>query len=236
MFGWLERARPHLFVLTAGSRNGDRGRLAYTELLAQQAGICLGPLFGSFLDREVYEAFLTHDAALFSRWTADLTDALAALDPSLVVMDSWQMYNPCHDIVHVMARVAVGRATQRLGHSVDVVEYEVVPPQLAAPRIWGREAFRIELDDNCVARKQSAALDYPDLRGEVMQLLALRDSDASRTEIYRHPVDLDALAPPDGVEPPYERHGAERIAAGTYRECIRWNDHVRPVVEAIRSS
>src|SRR3981081_1153421 len=98
VFGWYELARPRLFVLTEGSRSGNQGRLLCAQSFANQTGAKLGSLFGRFRDHECCAAILAGDQMPLIRWTADLTDALVALAPALVVTDSWQMYNVGHDL------------------------------------------------------------------------------------------------------------------------------------------
>src|SRR5207302_335483 len=122
---------------------------------------------------EMYDAILAGYRTPFIQWTEELTDALIDLDPALVVTDSWQMYNVCHDLTHVMARVAAGRASAYLRHPIEVIEFEVVPKPLATDRPWGAEAFRLMLDDACLRRKHTMALKYRDLREEFRQLVAL---------------------------------------------------------------
>lgn len=232
--GWYELARPRLFVLTEGSRSGDQGRLLCAQSLANRTGAKLGSLFGRFRDREIYAAILARDQTPFIRWTADLADALVALDPALLVTDSWQMYNVGHDLTHVMARVAAGRAAAHLRRAIEVVEFEVMPIALAGGRPWGSEAFRVMLDDASLARKYTMVENYQDLREEFRQTLALEGRDAQRFEIFRSVVDFDALMPAPGTVPPYERYGEQRVDAGVYRDVIRWSEHVRGIVEAIR--
>ena len=36
-----------------------------------------------------------------------------------------------------------------------------------------------------------------------------------------------------GEAPSYERHGEERVAAGVYREALRFREHVLPVQDAL---
>src|ERR1700730_7942676 len=78
--GWYELARPRLFLLTEGSRSGDQGRIVCALACANQTGVQLGSPFGRFRDREIYAAILAGDQTPFIRWTADLADALVALD------------------------------------------------------------------------------------------------------------------------------------------------------------
>jgi len=135
-----------------------------------------------------------------------------------------------------MARRAVDRAAARLGHTIDIVEFEVVPAVLAAARTMGSEVFRLELEDDAFGRKQSAAENYPGMREDMRRLLAVEGREKQRTETFRTIVDFDALIPSPGVTPPYELYGQQRVAAGAYREVIRWNDHVRPIADAIRAA
>jgi hypothetical protein len=232
-FGWYEQTRPRLFVLTVGSRSGDTGRIASTRRLAEQVGASLGSLSGPFLDRHVYAAILSGDDALFRQWTLELADALVELGPGRVVIDDWQMYNVSHDLVHVMARVAVQRASATLGRTIEVVTYDVVPPAWAAALGRGRQAFRLDLDEATFTRKRGAAAAYPGVRDELEALRAVEADEARRVEVYRDVVPFEALWPAPDAVPPYERYGEQRVAAGIYRECIRWDDDVRPLVEGI---
>ena len=230
--GWYGSARPRLFVLTEGSRSGDRSRLRSAQALAERAGATLGSPFGLYRDREVYAAILARDPTPFIRWTADLADALVDLDPAVVVTDGWQLYNVAHDLTHVMTRVAVRQAAVRLRRAIDVVEFAVVPRALGGERPWGSEAFRVTLDNAALARKHTNAEEYGDLSEELQRLIAIEGRDAQRIEVFRSVVDLDTLMPAPGVTPPYERYGEQRVADGMYREVIRWTPHVRGVAGA----
>jgi hypothetical protein len=233
LFGWYESARPRQYVLTVGSRSDDVGRFPSTTRLIEEVGASLGSLSGPFLDRHVYAAILAGDAAPFTQWTLELTDALVELAPARVVIDDWQMYNVSHDLVHAMGRVAIRRAGAALGRAIEVVTYDVVPPALAAGLPRGGEAFRLELDDPAVARKRGATASYGGIGGDQEAVRAVEGDDAQRIEVYREVVAFDALWPAPDLVPPYERYGEQRVEAGIYRECIRWEGHVRPIVEAI---
>src|SRR5262245_12915137 len=234
--GWYESARPRLFILTKGSRNGGRGRLLSARRLADRTGAKLDSLSGRYRDRDIYAAILACDPAPFLEWTAELTDAFAAFAPAMVVTDAWQMYNVGHDLTHVMARVAAERAAARLRRPIEVVEFDVVPGAFAVDRPRGAEAFRVTLDDAALLRKQASVDRYDDLRQEFEQVLACEGRDAQRQEVFRSVVPLDALVPAPGVIPPYEAYGEQRVAAGIYRDVIRWRDHVSGIIEAIRTA
>lgn len=235
IFGWYARVKPNLFVFTAGSRAGDEGRLWFSRQVAAELDVKIGRLFGRHLDRDVYNALLRREAELFTAWTRDLIEELCAMECATVVTDSWQMYNVAHDLVHVMARVAADRASKRLSHDIEVLDYKVAADEVSTPALLGQEAVRIELDDAALSRKRSVAESCPELRQEIAELIAIEGAEAQRIEVLRRPPSLDAILPGPGVLPPYERFGAERVAAGTYTECIRWNQHVAPAIAAIRS-
>jgi hypothetical protein len=234
VLGWYEQARPTTFVLTSGSGSGEIGRVSISHSLAHKTKSAIGSLFGRYLDGQIYDAILGREFSIFVDWTTELTNALVALDPELLVADNWQFYNVMHDLVHLMARLAVERAGRQLGRKIELVEFDVAPRSVGAMLPEGQEAFRIELDDCAFLRKQTEA-NQPEIREEFMKILALEGLRAQRTEVFRQPVDLDLILSLAPAVPPYERFGSERVTAGVYRECIRWQDHVRPVVDAIRS-
>jgi hypothetical protein len=233
VFGWYEQARPTTFVLTSGSRNGDNGRTSLSRDLAHQTGSSIGSLFGRYLDRQIYAAVLEREISLFAAWASELTDALVELGPELVVADGWQFYNVTHDLAHLMARLAVERAGRQLGRNIELVEFDVAPRSLGEMPPEGAEAFRVELDVAAFLRKQAEA-NRPEIRGEFMDVVALEGLPAQQIEVFRKPLELDTIMSSAPPVPLYERFGAERVAAGIYRECIRWHEHVRPVVDAIR--
>jgi len=52
--GWLEKARPLVFVLTDGSGRSGLPRLNSTRKVLLDAGAKTGPIFGRFTDAETY--------------------------------------------------------------------------------------------------------------------------------------------------------------------------------------
>jgi hypothetical protein len=232
VFGWYEQARPTTFVLTSGSRNGDNGRTSLSRDLAYRTRSSIGSLFGRYLDRQIYAAILEREVSLFAAWASELTDASVDLGP-VVVADGWQFYNVAHDLAHLMARLAVERAGRQLGRNIELVEFDVAPRSLGEMPPEGLEVFRVELGDGAFLRKQTEG-NRPEIRGEFMDVVALEGLPAQRTEVFRKPLQLDTIMSSAPAVPLYERFGEERVAAGIYRECIRWRSHVRPLVDAIR--
>jgi hypothetical protein len=233
-YGWYEQAKPTLFVLTDGGGSNEDGRLHHSRIVAQNVGAPISALFGNLTDRETYDALLRRDPAPFLDWTGRLAAALQVLDPALVVVDSWQLYNVAHDLVHVMTRVAANHAGRRRGRNIRLIEFDPAPAALAGPTApRGNEAFRVELDEPALARKLTAAKEFVNLQQELDAVVALEGLEAQRTEIYREASDFSMLTVPGGTIPAYERFGEQRVATGRYQECIRWNEHVAPIVAAL---
>src|SRR5205809_6166035 len=61
--GWLERARPEVFVLTDGSGGEGSARSASTARVLAACGASAGSIFGRFRDTDLYRALLESDTA-----------------------------------------------------------------------------------------------------------------------------------------------------------------------------
>jgi hypothetical protein len=230
--GWLEAARPAVHVLTDGSGNTGCGRLDTTRRALERLGARSGVIFGRLTDAALYADLLNRRFGPLLELAEELADGLAAADADAIVSDAAEGYNPAHDACWLVARAAVRRLTWR-GRTVRHLDFPLVGPPddcLAwhRPRaVWHR------LDPDALARKLAAARDYPELAAEVAAALARFGPEAFAVECLR-PVD-PAAAVPATPEPFYERHGARRVAAGHYREVIRFHDHVAPLAAALRA-
>jgi len=222
LHGWLEAARPDVFVLTDGAGRTGRSRLDSTERVLARAGARPGRVFGRFTDPALYAALLEGRVDAFTSLARELAAALAGLDMDYVVADAAEGYNPAHDLCRYLADAAVALAGGRIAS----FEFPLVgPPDRGLSTLAGR--VRLDLDDEALARKMAAARGYAGLDGEVSAALE-KGTESFRTEA------LDPSAPPAFAEPPwYERHGAEQVARGFYTRVLRWSEHVRPIAEAL---
>jgi len=232
LFGWLAAHRPTVHILTGATRVGPE-RIEASAALVAEVGATKGRLFGGVPDRDVYAMVLAGDPGPFHEWTDRLRDAFVADDPSLVVVDAWQLYNVCHDLVHVMARVAAAEASRRLGRTLAVHDYPVVVDAVAGPAPSGPLVGGLRLDAGELARKMAAARAFPDVACELAEIVAHEGEDALARETLRSTLPLDQLVPAPGVKPAYEWYGEQRVAAGLYREVLRWS-HVAPIVASLR--
>lgn len=127
------------------------------------------------------------------------------------------------------AALATGRARGRPLRDFDF-------PLIAAPDTCPEErradAIRLTLDDHALERKLQAARQYPELKGEVDRALEMLGTDAFKVECLRPvwPGDSRGFA-----RAFYEDHGERQVASGLYDEVIRYDQHVRPVLDRLRA-
>lgn len=227
--GWLERARPEVFVLTDGSGHTESSRLASTAEVLRRAGARPGTVFGRFRDRSLYELLLSQDLGTLEQLVRELAEALAQAGIECVAGDAIEGYNPGHDLCRVVADAAVSLAQSWLGRPI--ASYDFL---LDGRPDCGPSPIRLELDDEALRRKMEAARAYPEMRLEVERNLAHHGGEAFRIECLR-PVDREAVLEHPVEDPPYyERYGEKQVAAGHYEHVLRFREHFLPVARALR--
>src|SRR6266508_1640464 len=97
LHGWLQLARPNVFVLTDGSGRAGESRLARTTAVLEGTAASRGSIYGRFTDREIYTAFVNHDFNLFIGLADELAKEFARQEIEYVVADSAERYNSTHD-------------------------------------------------------------------------------------------------------------------------------------------
>jgi hypothetical protein len=171
----------------------------------------------------MYRALLARSFAPILDVTHELAHAIASEPPSYVVTDALEGYNPIHDLCRWIAGSALAMSGR---HDLAHYEYSTV----------GRVAsggFRVELTPNIVARKLAAANRYEPLRAEVTENLERFGAGFFATETFGLVKAWDEDRLFDGGVPEYERIAAERVAAGVYRDAIRFREHLVPVRDAL---
>jgi hypothetical protein len=237
VYGWLERERPEVLVLTDGSGHGETSRLTSTAAVLERAGARPGPVFGRFSDREMYRILLERDVAELALVVHELAAALAASNVTQVACDAIEGYNPSHDICRVVTDAAAAIARRRTGRAIAVYDFllEGRPGGCAeSSSSWtSEESIRLELRDEALARKLEAARSYPEMAFEVERSLDRHGAAAFAVESLRPAdpdLDLEALFP----EPPfYEVYGERQVAAGHYRSVVRFREHFLPIARAL---
>jgi hypothetical protein len=236
---WLEVARPVVFVLTDGSGHQDRSRLASTTAILERAGATPGSIYGRLSDRELYRAILAGDVELFASLAEELAEALALSQVDSVAGDAVEGFNPGHDVCRLLLNAALLRLAAtgdgepfRLPANFD---FPLEGPPGDCPSQERSQAILLELDADALERKLAAAWAYPEVAGEVQAALAAHGREPFRVECLR-PVRYGLEIGHLFAHPPYyERYGEKQVAAGIYREVIRFDRHLAPLAEALGS-
>lgn len=224
VFEWMSRVRPLTFVLTTGSRSGnDRTRLEATRAIIRETGARVAKAWSGVEDRVLYAWLMEGRSAGLAEHVVSLADALVDAETELVVADSWQLYNVAHDITHVIARVAASLASDRLGRSIPVVCFPVVPTAMAPEVELGDEIVSLTLGEERYQTKMAMARRIPLVAQEVEDIERADGPDALRCEAFHMPAPLAGVRSAPAIKPYYEQYGEARVAAGLYKDVIRWS-------------
>lgn len=256
IYGWLEAARPRVFVLTDGAGRSGRPRLDSTTKLLTSAGAVPGSIYGRLTDGEIYAAILEGEFGLFERLVAELAGALVREGVESVAGDAREGYNPVHDTCRLVINAAAELAGRWGGRPIANRDFLLFGRHDTHPEDLGAGAVRLELDDYALSRKLAVARAYPELKREVNifldrqtpevllsspELRAQFDGAVTNVmgdEAYR----VECLRPAGGAyvnrwatddAPFYERYGEMLVVAGVYERTIRRREHLDPLAEAV---
>ena len=231
--GWLELARPTVYVLTDGSGRTNRSRLDGTTQVLDRAGAKRSPLYGGFTDRAGYSAILDHQFGFFVGLAEELAGALVAERIDYIVGDAKEGYNPMHDVCRLMINAAVRVVHRARGRRVANFDLPIAGRPAENPAAPGAGHVRLELTEGAFTRKIAAARGYIELTDEVESALRGRLIDTFRVESFRI-VDSRCRALRCGTAPRfYEQYGEKQVAAGHYNRVLRYEEHILPLAEAL---
>lgn len=229
---WVAETRPCLFILTDGSRSlGQSTRVEASRELALGLGATVGAVFGRHSDREVYGWILAGDPEPFVALARELADCFVQRRLHTVVVDAWQLYNVSHDLWHLTVRAAARLASRRLPWPIETLDFEVVPTAMAQCGA-GPARKTLQLSETALARKIQLVEAYPEISGDVADVLAGGGPAFLEVERLNAPPPLGELWPRIGERPLYETYGEARVRAGLYREVLRWA-HVEPIASTL---
>jgi hypothetical protein len=231
---WLEASRPVVHVLTDGSGSLGQSRLAATARVLGSTGARSGRCFGRFTDRALYALLLDRSFEVFRAEARALADDLDDDGIDTVAGDAIEGFNPGHDVARLLLNAAVGLLRAR-GRRVRNLEFDVEAPPGRCDEEERDVDCRLHLGDEAFSRKIAAARAYEELGEEVARALGRHGEYPFRCECLRPaPPSLTALARlPRPL--PYEVHGASRVAAGTYAQVVRLDDHLLPLAHDLEA-
>jgi hypothetical protein len=228
VYGWLEHARPRVFVFTDGSGGSGTSRLGHSHDILSTIGASAGSIFGRATDRDMYSMILHGRTEFFVDLAGELAAAITEHKPPYVVTDPIEGYNPVHDLCAPIAAAAIELATAAGARTIAQFEFSMHPPHDGRPGTTTRE-----LSAGAVARKRAALNGYEPLRLEFeARTAAYGDALIRRESFTRVHSGSRETTFPNG-QPDYERTGRERVADGRYSRLITYDEHVRPIIDAL---
>jgi hypothetical protein len=220
-------------VLTDGSGHTGTSRLASTTAVLERAGATPGSIYGRLSDREIYRAILDGDLDLFAALAGELAEALDRAGITEIAGDAVEGFNPGHDVCRLVINAAVetlaarGRAPRNFEFPLEGAPGECPPEDLAC-------ALRLDLDAGALQRKLAAAAAYPEMAAEVERAVASHGSAPFGVECLR-PVRYGLEIGGRFAQPPYyETYGERQVAAGIYRDVIRFREHLAPLAAGLK--
>jgi AcrR family transcriptional regulator len=230
--GWLELARPFVFVITDGSGHSGKSRLDSTTKVLKKVNAKQGNIYGRFSDKQVYAAILNRDFDLFIRLTEELVNILTQMKVELVIGDAVEGYNPSHDICRLIINAAVEILLKR-GHKIDNFDFLLSGKPDSFPAPFSEQMICLPLNNDALVRKLATAQAYDEIAAEVNSAIEAFGIEAFRIECFRrvHVRGKNDCQMPG--TPFYEQYGEKKVASGLFQQVLRYREHVYPLAETL---
>ena len=233
VYHWMEHHGPLYCCLSDGSGGRGQSRMASTTALLETVHASAGPIYGRYLDKEVYRLLLDGRSDVFVGMVEELAEALVDADVDCVVGDAIEGFNPAHDVCRFLVDGAVASIRRRTGRVIANYEFALDRGPVEGLESFEGEAVWLGLDEPAAQRKLAAALEYPELRDEVRLALQRFGPRALIVECLRPAATRLVLERFENELPSYEASGTLRVSQGVYRDVVRYRPHVLPVLAAI---
>ena len=234
VFGWISEYKPRVYVMTDGSGKQGISRLPSTAKLLAPLGIETDQIFGLISDRELYRAILDLKTSWFLAILDRITDSFIENRIDLVVADAMEGFNPAHDLCRTLVDAAVAAVSRKTGRTMSNYKFCLTEWERSRQEHHDRTCLHFVLDDDALRKKIEAAEKYAELKDEVREAITLRGKEYFRIECLKKVAELFRQEDYSG-RPNYETWGEQRVAEGAYESVIRYEQHVCPIVDAIRS-
>lgn len=230
VLGWLNRVRPHVYVLTDGSGSQGSGRLDYTCDLLAQSGATQGSLFGLATDRQLYQHAFNGNWDWFTRIVDQLAESWTALCVKYVVCDAPEGYSSSHDICRLLATRAAQASGVRLFDVSLTDRPDACPRKLCLDSIW------LKLQPHELAEKIRTARAYTPLASDVSSNLQTYGPHSFATECLRATESVSQLEFLLPTNPFYEAYGRQQFERGVYGHVLTRDEHLVPLARSLQTT
>jgi hypothetical protein len=233
VFGWISRFRPRVYVMTDGSGHQGESRLASTARVLAPLAIDTDKIFGLISDADLYRAILAGRISWFLAAVDLIAESFIANNIDCALADAMEGFNPAHDLCRTLVDAAVVVVNRETSRTLANYEFSLTEWERGRQAHHDSRCWHFALDDDTLCGKIKAAREYTELKDEVREALALRGTEYFRIECLRQ-VTQPFQPWDDSARPDYETCGELRVAEGAYQSVIRYDEHIVPIVAAIR--
>ncbi|MEA2490045.1 MAG: hypothetical protein QOH21_1837 [Acidobacteriota bacterium] len=231
IFGFVQRARPHLLFLTDG---GGPERVDESRRALASIGLLERAKFLDWREQTLYEALLARDVAVLLRLVDEVRAELIALAPRQVICESIELYNPLHDITLPIVRAAAAGL-----RDLEILEFPLIAQEPAVDERYrvqrfpaDRTTFDLTLDAaELDAKLRARDCEYASLRRTVGDVANVTRERAA-TEVFARAAEAFPTPGRDHVLR-YEWRARLLQERGDIDQIITFADHFVPVANAL---
>ena len=232
VFGWMCEHAPRIYILTDGS-GGKASRLRSSQKLLNLAHASQGEIFGQLSDVDMYQAIVGQKIPTFLRLLTWLSNSLVEQSIDFVAGDAVEGFNPSHDLCRELLNAAVLMAERTTGAPIANYEFCLTEWEQHCQEVHDDRCLHLRLEDSLLHKKLTAAAGYAELKAEVEQAIAAKGQEYFRVECMKKVAEpFPELS--SSTKPYYETFGAQRVAERKYASVIRYEQHMLPIIWAIR--
>jgi len=231
IFGFVQRARPHLLFLTDG---GGQERVDESRRALHSIGVLDRAKFLGWREQTLYDALLARDVALLRRLAGEVRAVLISVAPRQVICESIELYNPLHDLT-----LPIVRAAARGLDDLEILEFPLIAQEPAANERYrvqrfpaGRTSIEVALDDAELENKlRMRDREYRSLRRTTGNVIDVSREQAG-TEVFARATDAFPTPGRDHVLR-YEWRARLLQQRGEIARMITFAEHFLPAATAL---
>jgi len=188
-------------------------------------------MFGVLTDAAFYRAILDGRTDVFLDLLDRLAESLTENGVDFVASDAMEGFNPAHDICRVLVDAARVMVNRKIDKTFASYAFNLTGWEQDRPPTHDAACVHLPLDDESFRQKMAVARNYLPLSADVGHAINELGEDYFRIECLRK-VGL-ASSRPASAKPYYEIVGEQRVGSGAYARPIRYEEHVKPLMQAI---
>jgi hypothetical protein len=231
IFGFVQRARPHLLFRTDG---GAEERIDESRRALASIGLLERAKFLRYGEQALYDALLDADLGALGQLVDAVRTQLIELRPRQVICEAVELYNPLHDITLPIVRAAAAGL-----EGIELIEFPLIAQEPAPQERYrmqrfpdGRASFELSLDAAELGNKLHARdHEYRSLRRTTADVATV-SAECAGTEVFARAAETLPLPGRDHVLR-YEWRARLLQARGEIARVITFADHFVPVTAAL---